>query len=110
MHDGPEIDLDPQTREVFDLLRRQAGDVFTVDALAERLGFPAEQITSSTATLERMGLAERAGDEKAETWNDAHRQRTRGCFGQGLFTLEGGATFPGPLLPQVVSAALRESG
>jgi DNA-binding IclR family transcriptional regulator len=64
MNDGPELDLDADTRDVFDLLRRQPGDAFTVGALAEQLDFAPEEIRASLQTLERLGLVNRAGVDR----------------------------------------------
>ncbi len=60
MKQAHDLDFDPLTQEVFDLLRRQPGDVFTVDAIAEELGYTVEEVAPGLARLEGQGLANRA--------------------------------------------------
>ncbi len=66
MDPRPGLDLDATTLDIYDLLRRQPGDAFSVAALAEQLGESIEPINAGIATLERLGLVNRLEDAGAE--------------------------------------------
>jgi DNA-binding MarR family transcriptional regulator len=65
MGDYPQYDLDPVTQEVFDLLRRQPGDVFSPDAIAEQVGYGGPDIAPALRQLLDLGFVEHApGDQE----------------------------------------------
>ena len=61
MSNAHEIDLDSTTQEVFDLMRRQPGDVFSCEDLANQLGYTTAEIEAGLATLSRLGFVDKAG-------------------------------------------------
>ena len=61
MSNAHEIDLDSTTQEVFDLMRRQPGDVFSCEDLANQLGYTTTEIEAGLATLSRLGFVDKAG-------------------------------------------------
>ena len=69
MSDAHEIDLDPTTQDIFDLMRRQPGDVFSSEDLASQLGYTTAEIEPGLATLARLGLVDKANTSTgAETF------------------------------------------
>ena len=56
-------DLEPTAQEIFDLMRRQPGDFFSPEALAEELDYPRAEIETGLAQLEQLELVERASGE-----------------------------------------------
>lgn len=58
MDHAPEAELDPIADEIFDLMRRQPGDIFSVDDIAVQLSYSASEITPALSRLEQRGLAE----------------------------------------------------
>ena len=60
MSDAHEIDLDPTTLDIFDLMRRQPGDVFSCEDLASQLGYTTTEIETGLATLGRLGFVDKA--------------------------------------------------
>ena len=60
MTDVPHYELDPAAKDVFDLLRRQPGDVFTPDQLAGQLEYPSGEISKALRRLLELGFVERA--------------------------------------------------
>ncbi len=67
MSEASSFDLDPIAQEIFDLMRRQPGDIFSAESLATQLDDAEPEITTRLAQLERLGLVERAmtGDAPA---------------------------------------------
>jgi DNA-binding IclR family transcriptional regulator len=61
MSDAHEIDLDPTTQDIFDLMRRQPGDVFSREDLAGQLDSTPAEIEAGLATLARLGFVDKAG-------------------------------------------------
>ena len=60
MSDIPEYDLDAVAQDIFDLMRRQPGDAFSPDALADQLAYPRPEIETGLAQLEQLGFINRA--------------------------------------------------
>ncbi len=60
MTDVPPDDLDMVAQDVFDLMRRQPGDVFSPQALASALGYRRPEIEAALAQLLRIGFIEPA--------------------------------------------------
>ncbi len=60
MADVPHYELDPAAQDVFDLLRRQPGDVFTPDQLAGLLDYAAGEIDVALRHLLDLGFVEHA--------------------------------------------------
>jgi predicted transcriptional regulator len=66
MTDLPHYDLDPVEQDVFDLMRRQPGDVFSLDDLSGQLGTAAPEVKTALRRLLDLGFVERAsGDAEA---------------------------------------------
>ena len=65
MTDVPHYDLDPVAQDIFDLMRRQPGDVFSPDALADELAYPPAEIAAALGQLLGLGFIEHSPAEAA---------------------------------------------
>ena len=61
MSETPAFDRDPIALEIYDLMRRQPGDIFSPESLATQLDYAVPEIVKPLALLEQLGLVERAG-------------------------------------------------
>ena len=60
MTDVPHYELDVAAQDIFDLMRRQPGDVFTPDQLAGQLEYQPGEIDVGLRQLLDLGFVERA--------------------------------------------------
>ena len=60
MSEAPGFDLDPIELEIFDLLRRQPGDIFSPEDIAAQLDYQASEVQPRLERLEQRGLVVRA--------------------------------------------------
>ncbi len=60
MTDVPHYELDMAAQDIFDLMRRQPGDVFTPDQLAGQLEYQPGEIDVGLRRLLDLGFVERA--------------------------------------------------
>jgi DNA-binding IclR family transcriptional regulator len=51
-------DLQPIAQEIFDLMRRQPGDIFSPEALAAELDYPPAEIGAGLEQLQQLGLVD----------------------------------------------------
>lgn len=68
MSDAPEYNLDPVALDIFDLLRRQPGDTFSPDALADQLGYARTEIETGLAQLEQFGFVNRSQQDGSDSY------------------------------------------
>ena len=68
MSDSPEYNLDTVALDIFDLMRRQPGDTFSPDALAEQLGFPRRDIETGLAQLGQLGFINRSQPDSSDSY------------------------------------------
>lgn len=52
----PDYDLDAAALDIFDLMRRQPGDVFSREGLASELGYSAEEVDAGVKQLIQFGF------------------------------------------------------
>ncbi len=59
MPQDDELDLDPVTLDILDLLRRQAGDAFSAEELADQLDYTPAEVETGLARLGELGFVEK---------------------------------------------------